>query len=486
LQQRHAGSDDTSLLALSAEVGSILASSAGLSKALQSVVETVARRLGAKLVLDYSNGESAANVSAGEHGSGLASMFAVGGPDETLGALQVVRGKPLTPEERTLLLDLVSRIGLGIKVARQNERERQLGEVLQRALLPHELPATGRLKFDAAYRPAAQESAVGGDFYDAFELPDGRIAVSIGDATGHGLSAAIAMSEVRHALRAAAINPKSPSLVLERANAIVNMRRDPTIVTAAFGILDPRDLTFTYACAGHPAPIFVLDPGTATGLPGGGIPLGVTDSIDAESWTFTLVPGSLLLFYTDGIVEYDRRIDVGEKHLQDVARWVLGHDPDRPASLVTDTIFAGRTNEDDVAVLSVTPRADWGETLDLTMSAIPLAGPLLRHSARAYAQHLELADEDIAALELAIGETVSNVVLHAYDEAPGIVRVRTHVGEGTLVLSVEDWGRWNHTSAQEHGGRGLRLVRNLMDRVDIETAHRHTTVVARKQVAFRS
>ena len=83
------------------------------------------------------------------------------------------------------------------------------------------------MHFDAAYIPATEEAIVGGDWYDAFTLPDGRIALSIGDVAGHGLRAAIVMGEVRQAFRAAALNPTSPSVVLERANTIVNMRQNP-------------------------------------------------------------------------------------------------------------------------------------------------------------------------------------------------------------------------------------------------------------------
>ena len=87
-----------------------------------------------------------------------------------------------------------------------------MADTLQRALLPERLPVDDRLAFDAAYLPGASEAIVGGDWYDAFRLPDGRIAFSIGDVAGHGLRAAIVMGEVRQAFRAAALNPNSPSL----------------------------------------------------------------------------------------------------------------------------------------------------------------------------------------------------------------------------------------------------------------------------------
>ncbi len=201
-------------------------------------------------------------------------------------------------------------------------REHHVADTLQRALLPERLPVDDRLSFDAAYLPGAEEAIVGGDWYDAFRLPDGRIAFSIGDVAGHGLRAAIVMGEVRQAFRAAALNPNSPSLVLERANTIVNMRANPVMVTAIFGIVDPRDGVLTYACAGHPAPLLALPCGTVQLLPKDGLPLGIVDQVGASDWTFTLPPGALFALYTDGLIEYSRDVLEGEARLVEAVRQV--------------------------------------------------------------------------------------------------------------------------------------------------------------------
>ncbi|HEY0396731.1 MAG TPA: SpoIIE family protein phosphatase, partial [Candidatus Elarobacter sp.] len=189
--------------------------------------------------------------------------------------------------------ELALRVAVSVDAAQVYTREHHVADTLQRALLPERLPVDDRLAFDAAYLPGAQEAIVGGDWYDAFRLPDGRIAFSIGDVAGHGLRAAIVMGEVRQAFRAAALNPNSPSLVLERANTIVNMRANPVMVTAMFGIVDPREGTVTYASAGHPAPVLALPCGSVQVLPKDGVPLGFVVAIEASDWTFSLPPGAL-------------------------------------------------------------------------------------------------------------------------------------------------------------------------------------------------
>ena len=105
--------------------------------------------------------------------------------------------------------------------------------------------------------------------------------------------------------------------MLERANTIVNMRANPVMVTALFGIVDPRDGVFTYACAGHPAPLLALPGGTVQMLPKDGLPLGILDEVGASDWTFTLPPGALFALYTDGLIEYSRDVIEGEARLSE-------------------------------------------------------------------------------------------------------------------------------------------------------------------------
>lgn len=406
-------------------------------------------------------------VSRGHLGTGARQLplFARG---RRLGTLRIAGGRAdaseLDPWE-----ELALRIGFAIDAAQIYAREHHVADTLQRALLPERLPLDDRVAFDAAYLPGAEEAAVGGDWYDAFRLPDERIAFSVGDVAGHGLRAAIVMGEVRQAFRAAALNPTAPSHVLERANTIVNMRANPVMVTAVFGIVDPLNATVTYACAGHPPPLLALPCGTVTTLPKEGLPLGIVDDVAATDWTFSLPPGSMLALYTDGAIEYARDVVAGETRLLEAMRELVVDPTEQPARALLDGVFRGTENTDDVAVLTIAARDVASESFRFAFTAIPLAVPLVRRSLQRYAERLGLDEERRFALVTATGEAVANAVEHAYQGQPGLVRVAADVQDGTLVVSIEDEGKWKPAQRRDERGRGLPLMRALADAVEIRT-----------------
>jgi anti-sigma regulatory factor (Ser/Thr protein kinase) len=347
---------------------------------------------------------------------------------------------------------------------------------LQRALLPERLPADDNLVFDAAYLPGAEEAIVGGDWYDAFRLPDGRIAFSIGDVAGHGLRAAIVMGEVRQAFRAAALNPKSPSLVLDRANTILNMRANPVMVTAVFGIVNPYDGTFTYASAGHPAPVLALPGGSVMLLPKDGVPLGIVDELGATDWTFTLPPGATFAVYTDGLIEYSRDAIEGEIRLLDAMCDAAVLQGTEPARALVRRIFATRSNTDDVATLTVSAADVASRSFRFTFSALPMAVPIVRRSLDRFAARLGIGEDDRFALLTATGEAMANAVEHAYNGSPGLVRIEAQAADETVTVLVEDDGKWKPTQRRDERGRGLPIMRALMDAVEIRTHQARTEV----------
>ena len=372
--------------------------------------------------------------------------------------------------------ELALRVAVSVDAAQVYAREHHVADTLQRALLPERLPVDDRLAFDAAYLPGAQEAIVGGDWYDAFRLPDGRIAFSIGDVAGHGLRAAIVMGEVRQAFRAAALNPNSPSLVLERANTIVNMRANPVMVTAMFGIVDPREGTVTYASAGHPAPVLALPCGSVQMLPKDGVPLGIVDQIDASDWTFTLPPGALFVVYTDGLIEYSRDVLEGERRLVEAVREGVARHDAEPARALVQRVFARTENTDDVATLTIAAADVRGNTFSFTFTALPQAVPLVRRSLERFAEHLGLDADRRFSLLTASGEAVANAVEHAYLGPPGIVRVHASLLDDTLLVTIEDDGKWKPAQRRDERGRGLPLMRALMDGVEIRTHQSRTEV----------
>lgn len=409
--------------------------------------------------------------------------------DQSFGTMRVARdpdAAPFDEIESQLFAELAQRTAVAIDSARISDREHRVADTLQRALLPERLPTTRQQRFDAAYLPGTEESIVGGDWYDAFALPDGRVAISIGDVAGHGLAAAIIMGEVRQAVRAAALEPDSPAAVLERANAIVNMRADPVMVTAIFGVLDPVTSTLTYAVAGHPPPLIALADGSAERLPSGGIPLGIAASVDAVNWTFTLAPGSMLACYTDGLIEYERDVIGGEARLLDaVAQEVLERHAS-PARALLQRIFARKKNTDDAVALIVFVDDVIAPEFFFEFSAIPFAVSLARRALRRYAERLKLDPEVAFALITAVGEAMANAVEHAYDEVLGNVRVRVQPAGDALHITVEDDGRWKRVYKRDERGRGLPLMRALTDGVEIRTNQVTTTIRMRLSLGGRA
>ncbi len=395
-----------------------------------------------------------------------------------LGVLRIAGAAPLSEAARGLEVwdELALRVAVAIDAAQVYAREHHVADTLQRALLPERLPVDDRLVFDAAYLPGAQEAIVGGDWYDAFRLPDGRIAFSIGDVAGHGLRAAIVMGEVRQAFRAAALNPNSPSLVLERANTIVNMRADPVMVTATFGIVDPQDATITYASAGHPAPVLALPGGSVQLLPKDGVPLGIVDRIDATDWTFTLPPGATFALYTDGLIEYSRDVVEGERKLLEAVREGIGRTESEPARALLRRVFAANENTDDVAMLTIATADVQDAAFGFTFTALPMAVPLVRRSLDRFAQGLGLDAERRFSLLTATGEAIANAVEHAYALAPGLVRVQATLNDDLLLITIEDEGKWKPAARRDDRGRGLPLMRALMDAVEIRTHQARTEV----------
>ncbi len=340
-------------------------------------------------------------------------------------------------------------------------REQRISAALQDVAVPSMLPTVAGVTFDAVYRPASRDGEVGGDWYDVFVLADGRVAVSIGDSTGHGLEAASAMVRVRESLRAAATSfDGDPAEVLAFVNRSLCAANDGLLATAIFGVYDPPTRHFRYACAGHPAP-FLREPNGVRTLAGGGITLGVLATIAFTTEDVTLADNTSVAFYTDGLIENERDLINGEKRLA-----ALFAATDASALGIVDAITATSAGQSDDAAL-------------LVMTALPLARtePVWRfHSddpetARAarpsFAEYLArrgCSEDAVGIAELVFGELVGNVVRHA----PGSIDVDLTWNADALLLRVHDRGAWLGEPSTglpddilSEGGRGLFLVAAL-------------------------
>jgi serine phosphatase RsbU (regulator of sigma subunit)/CHASE3 domain sensor protein len=229
--------------------------------------------------------------------------------------------------------------------------EKRIADALQAALANAPLPLVDALRFSAVYVPAEEEAKVGGDWYDAVELGEGRVLFVVGDVAGHGIDAAVTMSRARQALLSAALGDPDPGRVLARANANLCKQISP-MVTVVAGYADARTFTFTFASAGHPPPV-LLEPGhKARLLACGSLPLGVLESTSYRTERVQSVPGGALILYTDGVVEHSHDVLSGEAMLLEVATRI-GVEDGNPASAIRDAIFGDRAATDDVAILTI-------------------------------------------------------------------------------------------------------------------------------------
>lgn len=374
----------------------------------------------------------------------------------------------------SLAEELARRLGMAIDSANAIAREQHIAETLQRALLPERLPPAAEAVLDAAYRPASGESTVGGDWYDAFELPDGRIGVSVGDVAGHGLSAAVVMCDARQAVRASAFNAITPSDVLARANSM--LQTAPMMVTALFGVFDPKTSTFAYATAGHPPPVVHTPSGTTFLFPAGDMPLGVDDGLRPPTWTFTLQPDTLLVLYTDGIIEYQRDLLAGERKLFEAVAAEYGRPSANPARSIQERIFRRARNNDDVATLTLRIAPRPVETFECIFSAVPFAAPYVRSSLKHFLEQREIDSDRQFSIITSVGEAVANSVEHAYTGEPGTVALRVEVDGLAVRVQIEDAGRWRPAQREDERGRGIPMMRALMDRVEIRTDHSRTQI----------
>jgi DNA-binding response OmpR family regulator len=246
-----------------------------------------------------------------------------------------------------VLVQLGNAAALAVDAQRLYAEEHNLALTLQRSFLPDRFPDLPGLTFAVRYLPAVQGAEVGGDFYEVVELPDGRVLVAIGDVAGHSIHAATIMIELRHALRAYALDGHGPTAILERLERVLRHYYRHEYATLCLLLLDPRRDRLEIAAAGHPMPLLVTAGGTAAFADATGPMLGV--GLDHPAATATaLDPVRTIVLFTDGLVE-DRRADIDEA-MERLRTWP---DFDRDPEDLCDDLIAnfGRNKSDDIALL---------------------------------------------------------------------------------------------------------------------------------------
>jgi PAS domain S-box-containing protein len=243
---------------------------------------------------------------------------------------------------------------LAVENERLYRQQLDIAETLQLALI--DVPARiGRVRLGHLYRSATESAWVGGDFYDVFEVGDGRIALLIGDVSGHGIEAARTATLVKDVVHAFAHQSLQSHEVLAWTNQVLLEEGTPGFVSLFLGILDAEDGSLRYSSAGHPEPMLRRATGGVTRLDSRSSPLGVFADATWRSREAGLEPGDLLLLYTDGVTEARRDGELfGEQRLADLVLQAEGPVEQLPQRVLEAVLaFSAGRLKDDVAVLGL-------------------------------------------------------------------------------------------------------------------------------------
>ena len=406
--------------------------------------------------------------------------------------------------------------------ARENERiqhELRVAQLIQKTLLPKDLPALPGWKVNAYYQAARQ---VGGDFYDFIYLDDGRLGFVIGDVTDKGVPAALLMATTRSVLRAVAQRVVKPGQVLERVNEIIYQDIPPKMfVTCLYALLDPGSGQLLYANAGHDLPYHHHQEGGVTELRATGMPLGLMPGMKYEEKETTLAQGESILFYSDGIVEahnpdrgmygfprlmkligeYQEESSLKDVVLEDLAEFTgPGWEQEDDITMVTLQRSKGH-GASEIARKSVSPAeegnssndTEWQMLAELTVPSQPGNERIAMEQVTEAVEVLHLPARRLDQLKTAVAEATMNAMEHGNHYLPErpvsikvmasklalSVRITDHGGTRTLPsdpgIEVPDIEA-KLAELQTPRGWGLFLIKHMVDEMNISSDESHHTV----------
>jgi GAF domain-containing protein/anti-sigma regulatory factor (Ser/Thr protein kinase) len=399
-----------------------------------------------------------------------------------LGVLHVGSLTPriFTPDDRDLLQHAADRAALAIEHAELSER-RRLAEALQRRLLPQRIGGIAGVEIASRYMPAGE--SLGGDWYDAFPIAPGKIVIAVGDVVGHGLAAAATMAQLRTALRAYAIDGHSPTGVVERVNRLMWHLGPAAMTTLAYLVVDPVAEQVDLVTAGHPPPLVISPGGQAEYLPlSGGIALGASEIGSFPAQSHPLPAGTTVMLYTDGLVESrGASIDVGLERLRVLAEGVS--EPEALCVAATDQLVP-ESPDDDIAMIAARLKPV-DERLSGTWPAEKDVLVDVRLVLRRWL-HAHGADEgESYDIVVACQEACANAVEHAYGPGPRSFDLQATFVDGRVIVTVRDHGRWRPPRGT-HRGRGLAMMRALMEHVEVTHTDEGTVVVLERSLQRRA
>lgn len=370
---------------------------------------------------------------------------------------------------RTVVELVARRVGTAIDNVRLYDREHRLAETLQRAMLPEQAEVEG-LDVWTYYSPNADDAQVGGDWYDVLEVAPGTVGVVIGDVVGHDVEAAATMGQLRSVVRACALDVTTPGPVLDRVDQLFTAMRIPRAASLVLSTLERADdgtWLLRYARAGH-LPLLRVRDRHAEQLRGTGGPLIGFGAGGRATDELVLLPGDVLVFYTDGLVERrDRSLRDGLTVLESVAAGITARDAagigedllsrlaDHPEDDVAVVVVRVPGTDDDLAGAVSPRRRRWA------LPSEPASIGRARHAVLRTCEAWEIPEASNA--ELVVSELVANAVLHGW----GHVALQLHdTGDG-LRIEVEDANPTPPVTTDGHPGRvggfGMQIVERLAD-----------------------
>jgi serine phosphatase RsbU (regulator of sigma subunit) len=363
-------------------------------------------------------------------------------------------------------MEFASRAAIFIDNARRYNRERTTALTLQRSMLPTGLSAPPSVEVKHRYLPGSELVEVGGDWYESIELPGARVALVVGDVAGHGVRAAVTMGQLRTAIQTLAMLELTPAESLQQLNELMTSlgTREPHFATCAYALYDAVTGTCEVASAGHLPPLLVRPGGSSEFLDAAPAPpLGVGEG-PIQSRVYKIDDGSLLVLYTDGLVEdRNRDIDDGLSHLREI------FGPDATSSSLDDLcraamagVFAHHQRDDIALLIARLSRIPDDHHICWTLPHELVSARKARALVRDPLERWKLNDL-LPTTELLVSELVTNAIRYA----EGDVTLRLVLAR-TLVCEVLDSSaalpRHRRAARDDEHGRGLQVVSQLAQR----------------------
>ncbi|MFF7360128.1 SpoIIE family protein phosphatase [Streptomyces sp. NPDC008125] len=418
----------------------------------------------------------------------------------TMGAWMAAFRDPVgfSPDERAVLTTVARMLAQALARAGAAETERELSLGLQRAMMPSLGKSPPGITVAARYIPTGGGLQVGGDWYDMIPLPNGRVALIIGDVQGHDVRAAGLMGQLRIALRAYASEGHRPDAVLARASRFLagltegyahegdddDEASAPRFATCLYAEVDPADGSLDIARAGHPDPVVISMDGTAViRQTAGGMPLGIETDADYPTTQVVLEPGETIMLCTDGLIETGGHdLMTGWVRLRPVLE-TPGADPEALAEALVETVHGptshyttgplAERHEDDIALVllrrdtpatlaKVPPRRAAVAIAQAEPERISVARQLLRELLHDWAD-----PEQVDSAVLMLSEMATNVLVHTDGNALMVAEVTGERGERRLRVEVADNSdelpHKRRPGEMASSGRGLLLMEMLAD-----------------------